>query len=181
MTRQATNRIIYKEEEYSLECLFDFNHDIETYGLKYYRNSTAGGEFYQCFEIIKNELRLNNVKAVDLDFKEQHKKQYIPKPINGVLPHTLNSLNDLCYENINLKIPYSGDVLIMNDFIAETCSIIDILRPWHYKKVLKLSFKKGIVINERMLSRQQIANLKTESGIAMKKLIDDIKRGAFRY
>lgn len=169
MTAQKHNTIIYKEKEYSLSFYKGIHLSMEDFGLKYYRRSTDGSEFYNVFEVVDGKLKLQTIKSVDLDFLEQGKENYIPKKINNILPVFNDRYYDVNYYNLNLDIDFTGKLHLLTDFISALYVHSGFHRQWKYKKVIQLKFKKGKLIEEKDISKRM-------KRIREKEVLEDLYR-----
>ncbi|NHJ85446.1 MAG: hypothetical protein FK734_08275 [Asgard group archaeon] len=76
--------------------------------------------------------------------------------INGVKPKTpeeKGSPFQYQYKNVNLKIDFTGKLLLGKDFVRGMYEHMGFQQPMTYKKVLELTFNKGILESTTDLSK----------------------------
>lgn len=72
--------------------------------------------------------------------------------INGILPEcqdgneTFTYMGHHRYAGLNIKIPYTGKILVGGDFVHGYYRHMGHQRPWAYKKLLELVFENGKLI-----------------------------------
>jgi len=152
MTGQINDKFIYKDEEYnisgvSIGYLFrpaDFN-------LRPFSTMTACWNGYQVFyNIVDNHLV---VETMLINLYDEEKIINGKKPIKLGRPN-FNELGleanhnffKLLYKDLNLKIPFSGGLLITKDFIEERYVHMGFQNPMSYKTVYEMTFENGELV-----------------------------------
>jgi len=148
MTAQIGDRFQYNEEEYTVIALdkeVDFH--PKDYGLNPYCFSTACRRGFWCEYLISADgFFLENLTVASLD------KKY--PPINGVFPNMKNenlldkrSFDDLCerYENIHMRINYTGRIVLGHGFIKNYYIHMGFQRVWAYEKVIEIVLDNGMI------------------------------------
>ncbi len=77
-------------------------------------------------------------------------------PINGVAPVAPDShlavFNNI-YPNLNLKLAFTGQLLLGRDFIRELYVHMGFAPAWKYREVFELTFEQGFLVNQRNISQ----------------------------
>ena len=76
------------------------------------------------------------------------------KEINGVKPKKTKDMFKFHYQDLNLKLDYTGKLLIARDFIDEMYVHMGFQRPTAFRKVVELDFKNGELLSANDLSDQ---------------------------
>lgn len=85
--------------------------------------------------------------------------------INGVAPRYEKSGGGFCisfdnnYSDINLKLEYSGGILLADDPIRELCDNLGFMPAWKYRTVTELIFEKGELVKKTDCS-EKIAEIR---------------------
>jgi hypothetical protein len=74
--------------------------------------------------------------------------------INGVKPKKTKDMFKFHYKDLNLKLDYSGKLLLARDFIDEMYVHMGFQRPTAFRKVVELDFKNGKLLSANDLSEQ---------------------------
>ncbi|MCE7748382.1 MAG: hypothetical protein GPJ51_08285 [Candidatus Heimdallarchaeota archaeon] len=72
--------------------------------------------------------------------------------INGVKPIIREQSLRLHYQDLNIKLDFSGKIIIAKDFIREMYVHMGFQRSTAYKTVVELEFEKGKFVSEKDLS-----------------------------
>lgn len=167
MTVQVSDQLKYNSKTYELlqEDGDPFLFNPLKYGFDIYNKSSDCFKGHISTYAIKNNylvldrLEVNSTKKVNLNNI---------KPNKGILMYFISKLKiwkmigfDYIYKNINLRINYTGEILIGFDEIA--CDFDDnyyyenyVLSPHSFKEVIKLEFVKGRVVNVTDISKDMI-------------------------
>ena len=81
--------------------------------------------------------------------------------INGVKPHIREETFRLHYQDLNLKINYTGKIRIATDFIKSMYVHMGFQRSIAYETVIELKFQDGALISEKDLSQKMKKKRKT--------------------
>ena len=157
MTAQISDSFIFNGEDFSLTGFTDKipfypgDYAITPKGV----SSACWRGFYRIFSIVNNELVLKKFNVNDANIENNISG---PK-INGVKPN-LNtkgrSFFNKSYENIDLKIAYTGSILIGKGFIRDLYVHMGFHPAWKFKKVFELTFDKGNLIETIDLSEKMV-------------------------
>lgn len=144
MTAQISDSFIYNGEPYSLTGFTEEisfhpeNYEISTMSA----SSACWRGFYRTFSAENSELVVKNLNVNDAKINEN---PFGPK-INGVKPK-LNKgeivFFNKTYENIDLKIDFTGSFLIGKDFIRDLYVHMGFHPAWKYETVFELTFENG--------------------------------------
>ena len=146
MTGQISDAFLYNGEEYSLvgidgDDLFDpLFFDIETIPA-----STACWRGFQAFYRIEEE----HLVLQDLFISMKEKKE-----IRGKKPSKGESYFKYHFSELNLRMRFTGTILIARDFIQKMYIHMGFQRPMSYENVIELYFKKGKFTKEKNLSKK---------------------------
>ncbi len=91
----------------------------------------------------------NNLILQDMQLNTKEAKK-----INGVKPKKTKDIFKFHYQDLNLKLDYSGKLLIARDFIDEMYVHMGFQRPIAFRKVVELDFKNGELLSVNDLSEQ---------------------------
>lgn len=151
MTAQILDRVNYQGNNFSLSNFTDeipfnpSNYDIvPSVGF-----SACWRGFIRVFNVVGDELFISYLTASD------SRKNIAPnKPvINGVTPeYDEGNYFNKTYENIDLKVNYSGTFLIARDPVSELFSKSGYPLPWLHRTVLELTFDQGNLTQEEDIS-----------------------------
>lgn len=116
--------------------------------------------FLMTYEIRDNFLFLKKLEICLTPAEQSHTKKVKPKKINGKLPRDLSEeiLGDedipfeYLYEDLDLKIPFTGGLVIAKGFISRLYVHMGFHPPWKYTTVYELIFKDGRLLEERDIS-----------------------------
>ncbi len=154
MTAQVPDQFKFNEEEYSIIGVKDSHlFNPKDFNLKPRMASTACYRgFVVEYNCKNNELIVENL-LINLEK---------PSKINGIKPKKIYSYGlKYLYENLNLKLNFTGKILIARDFIDEMYVHMGYQRPIAFKKVIELQIEKGTIINTTDFS-SIIAKLREE-------------------
>jgi len=159
MTAQADDRIFYNDYEYRIsavqypQALFD----IKSLGISPIWESTACYRGYEAtFSVLEGSLVLKS-----LDTNNGNNGSAKPVVINGFLPDVINpnSVNEdfidfrlWRYRDINLPIPYTGSILISDNFIDDRYVHGGHQSVINHDTVIKLKVVDGSLIEEKDIS-----------------------------
>lgn len=74
-------------------------------------------------------------------------------PINGVEVDMTDAVGFHVYRNIELKIPYTGKILLGDDFLKDQSRNLYLDRQWAYDKLVELVFVNGYLVKSKDRSR----------------------------
>lgn len=140
MTAQVQDKIKYKNKEYSIIAMtnpLEFN--PEDYGITPSTFCTACWRGFWCdYEISDTEIYLGDL------FINSDNDEY--PLIEGVSVSNYTGRDNMghhVYQNLNIKLPYTGKILLGNEFISEYYIHMGFQYPWTYKILKEFSFKDG--------------------------------------
>ncbi|MCK4973321.1 MAG: hypothetical protein KAS52_08360, partial [Candidatus Heimdallarchaeota archaeon] len=145
MTGQISDSFLYYNEEYSIvgidgnELFEPLSFDIETIPA-----STACWRGFQGFYRITEEFLV--LQDLYISMKEK-------KEIRGKKPSKGESYFKYHFNELNLKMSFTGTILIARDFIQEMYIHMGFQRPMSYTNVIELYFEKGKFTREKNLSK----------------------------
>ncbi|CAL2083390.1 hypothetical protein [Tenacibaculum sp. 190524A02b] len=147
MTAQLSDSFVFKGESYSLTGFtegIDFHPENYNISIKSASSACWRG-FVREFSIENDELLIKNFNVNDAGVTAN----FLQPIINGIVPKRnkgkFNFFNK-SYENIDLKINYTGAILIGKGFISELYVHMGFHPAWKYETVYELTFEKGNLI-----------------------------------
>lgn len=158
MTMQANDRFVYDDKSYSISAIQfpKLFFDIHKIGIYPGATSSACWRGYVAtFCLHENFLVL---KALDTN---NNNGRSVPVAINGIMPKVVKedglidkykNSREWHYCDVNLKIPYSGNILITDDFIHARYVHMGFQSPISYRKVIELSFNDGELVDTKDIS-----------------------------
>lgn len=147
MTAQIGDRFRYKRNEYSIVAI---SHPLEfkpeNYGITPEFFSTACWAGFWC------EYRISEKGIVLENLFVNSKDDYYPI-INGVSPVVgkegskkyFEYMGHHCYRGVNIKMPYTGKIVVGKDFMQEYYIHMGYQRAWSYKVLKEFVFKEGVL------------------------------------
>lgn len=150
MTAQIPDDFIYNGESFSLVGLKGKRlYTPEDFGIQPYFRCTACWRGYVMKYTFANDRLILNGMLVNAKN---------PPTINGVEPQKgkdiCNSLFDYCYENLNLKTEFTGNVLLAKDFIQHMYVHMGFQRPMAFKTVIEIQVENGNITVIKDLSKK---------------------------
>jgi hypothetical protein len=146
MTGQIPDSFLYEGEVYSLigieeeEPFSPLDYDI----MPEMASTACWRGFVLYYKLDNNYLVLQ-----DMQLNTQEAKK-----INGVKPKTTKDMFKFHYQDLNLKLDYSGKLVIARDFIDEMYVHMGFQRATSFRKVVELDFKKGELLSVNDLSEE---------------------------
>lgn len=148
MTAQISDVIIYENERYDITGLTnDIPFILESYGLAPVgKSSGCYRGFQRIFIVQENQLQISGLNLNENLTPENMESPVIfgIKPVSGKRK-TRSLMFNKKYTDLNSLIEYSGAILIGKDFIHELYTHMGFHPAWKYKKVIELTFEKGIL------------------------------------
>ncbi len=148
MTAQIPDEFTYKGEKLSLVGIKGRGlYTPEDFGIISYFTCTACWRGYVMkYSFNKDRLILNGILVNAKN----------PTKINGVEPQPQpnNSIFEYCYENLNFKTEFTGNVLLAKDFIQNMYVHMGFQRPMTYRTVIEIQLEKGCIKLTRDLSQK---------------------------
>lgn len=168
MSQEIDDKFIYNGKEYILIAL-EFPKkflDFKKFKLKPIEMTTACWRgFVITFAVKYDQLIIDQIFTNNQTYtKSRKRKTIVIHEINGVFPEILkpeglidefNEYRILHYNNLNYSLNYTGTIIIVKDFIDKYISgpyAFLSVSPFCYKKIIKLTFVKGILTNSKDLS-----------------------------
>lgn len=159
MTAQMHDAINFQGHEYDLVGINGsqlFN--PESFGFKPTGRVTSCGRGFVChYILVDNVLTLNKL---DVSYGHLGKTKFSPKRcpvINGVAPIYTGDRNayfNNVYENLNLKIEFTGRILLADGFINKLYVHMGFHPAWKYWTIYELTFDSGQMINVQDISKK---------------------------
>lgn len=145
MTAQIGDRFTYKKEGYSVVAISNpIGFNPMNYGIKTMAVSSACWAGYWCvYDITEDGIFLKNLYINSLNGEYPD--------INGVAVYQSDNqefeyMGHHIYKNLNLKMNYTGNILVGKDFIYEHYIHMGYQRPWAYKILKEFVFEEGELI-----------------------------------
>lgn len=146
MTAQIGDQYKFKNSEYTIvarSAAMDFH--PSKYGIMPEAACTACWSGFWCvYNVTDDGIFLE-------DLYVNSKDDYYPQ-IEGVLPEQQNGNETFTYmghhryAGLNIRIPYTGKILVGDKFMHEYYIHMGYQRPWAYKKLIELVFEEGKLI-----------------------------------
>jgi hypothetical protein len=159
MTAQMHDRINYQGHEYNLVGINGselFN--PEKFGFKPTGRVTSCGRGFVCHYILSGNTLV--LSKLEVSYGHLGRTKFSPKKcptINNVSPTYTEDrsarFNNL-YENLNLKIEFTGGILIADDFIYKLGVNMGFHPAWKYRIIYELTFDNGQMINLQDVSKK---------------------------
>ena len=165
MTAQISDKIMYKNDEYSIVALenkLPFN--PEDHGFNPVMIHTACYRGYYCQYALKD-------KQFVLDNLTINQEDELPV-WRGVEPEE-KSRDGWVYENINLPIAYSGGIVMGREFIDEFYVHMGFQRAHCYERVLELELAEGNLVDltDHSEKMKEIRKEFREKGMPKKEIV----------
>ena len=155
MTGQISDSFLYEGEVYSLvgydkgEPFTPLDYDI----LPKAPHTACWRGFVLYYKLDNKTLLLQDMQLNADEAKE----------INGVKPKKTEESIKFHYQDLNLKLDYTGKLLIARDFIKEMYVHMGFQRASSYRKVVELKFKNGELLETNDLSEKMKKRRKEDS------------------
>lgn len=149
MTAQIGDSFKFDGQDYTIVALSEYiRFDPREYGITPEAACTACWAGYWCAYNIKED----GIYLEDLYINS--KDDYYPE-ILGVNPvseeetgNKFSYMGHHLYKGINLKMPYTGKLLVGKDFMHEYYIHMGYQRAWAYKTLIELVFESGVLIEK---------------------------------
>jgi hypothetical protein len=170
VTAQMSDRFIFRGEDFYLSGINGVGlFNPRKYKMKPTDWCTACHTgFLSTYEIKDKLLFLKELEIclTEVDCPGQLVKKVKPKEINGKLPSEIidDRPFEYFYEDLYLKVPFNGGLVIANNFIDELYVHMGFHPPWKYKTVYELIFQNGNLLEERDLSQKMEVIRKKRAG-----------------
>ena len=147
MTAQVGDKFRYKKKEYGIVAISNpIRFKPQDYGITPQACCTACWNGYWCeYEISDEGIMLDNLYV-------NSKDDYYPE-INGILPlseddskQKFRYMSHHLYKGVNIKIPYTGKIVVGKDFLREYYIHMGYQRAWAYKQLKEFIFEEGKLI-----------------------------------
>ena len=179
MTAQKGDVIKYKEKEYSIIAITNpLNFNPKEYGIVPSALHTGCWKGYWCVYNI-------NDKGIFLEDLYINSKDDFYPSINNV-EAVINNYNlelekyigHHLYKGLNIKMMFSGKILVGDEFIREYYIHMGFQRGWAYKVLIELVFEQGqlIKINDQSEIASEIRKDIKSKNKSYRKTIDDIAK-----
>lgn len=129
--------------------------------------------FWCIYDFFDDELVLRDlyVNSKDRNYPE----------INGVSVLKESELYEYAlYQNLQLRIPYTGNILVGNDFIWAHYVHMGLQRPWAYQSLFELVIEEGILLDVIDHS-DLVQNLRNEIEKNPKKFYQNLDQNVLEY
>jgi hypothetical protein len=156
------DHVVLRERTYAIagvdgEGLFDPSEA----GLSPVPSCTACQRGYVCrYAVRDDQLVLDGLKISLVHLVEGELEPRRGPRIHGVEPKTPGEghvLFNNVYEGLALPIPFTGAMLVGDDFVQELYRHMGFHPAWKYRTVLELSFEEGHLVVERDVSEKMAA------------------------
>lgn len=171
MTAQFPDTFIYRGEAYDLAGIEgDVLFDPEAYGLHPVGTCSACWRGHIVgYVIAEGELRVDHL-AVTLTPVSRDKDEPTPPvsapDLNGVpairVPDDSPSFFEYTYQDVGLRVPYTGGLLLSSDFIEDLYVHMGFHSAWKYRTVHELVFEQGRLVKEEDVS-EKLAEIRREA------------------
>lgn len=159
MTAQMHDRINFQGQEYNLVGVSGLDlFNAEKFGFKPTGRVTACWRGFVChYILLGNTLTLNKL---EVSYGHLGRTKFSPKrcpEINGVAPiytEDRNAYFNNVYENLNLKIGFTGRILIAAGFIDKLYVHMGFHPAWKYRIICELTFDNGEMTNKQDVSQK---------------------------
>lgn len=157
MTAQVGDRFKYQECDYTIIALSDPIHfEPADYGI------TPEAVCSACWRGFWCEYDISNEGIILRDFYVNSKDDHYPE-INGVLPvigakktrEHFRYMGHHLYKDVNIKMNYTGKILVGKDFMKEYYLHMGFQRAWAYKVLTEFVFEDGCLLD--MLDHSETA------------------------
>lgn len=162
MTAQATDTFLHESQEFDITQL---SHETELFdprlhGLSPSINSTGCWRGHVChFTLNDNQLQLKTLWTNHGHPYPGWTEKRLPLPLlNGVKANERydeDGFQDFHgrYDELDLDLAYTGDILISTDIVDDDWSFVrGHRRPWHFPRTLRLDFRNGQLVGQQDLS-----------------------------
>ena len=159
MTAQMHDRVNFQGQEYNLvgvNGLELFN--PEKFGFKSTGRITSCGRGFVCHYILSgNTLILNKL---EVSYGHLGKTKFSPKKcpaINNISPtytEDRSAFFNNVYKNLNLKMEFTGGILIADGFFDKLYVHMGFHPAWKYRTIYELTFDNGQMINRQDVSKK---------------------------
>lgn len=148
MTAQVGDTFRYKKRDYNIVAISNpLRFNPQDYGITPEARCTACWKGYWCeYEISEEGIMLENLFI-------NSKDDYYPE-INGILPLSDNNsrqrfryMSHHLYKGVNIKIQYTGKIVVGKDFLHEYYIHMGYQRAWAYKELKEFVFEEGKLLN----------------------------------
>lgn len=147
MTAQVGDQFKFREKEYSIVAISKpFGFDPTEYGITPEAACTACWNGFWCvYNITENGIFLEDLY---INSKDDHYPE-----IKGIKPlfedengEPFCYMGHHLYKGLNIKVPYSGKILVGDEFIHDYYIHMGYQRAWGYKVLMELVFENGDLI-----------------------------------
>ena len=166
MTGQASDKVAYREEKYSLVGISGTGlFDPAAHGIKTLSTNTGCWRGFVCGYVVKeNTLRLRKLtcglddkepppllwgRAPQKEIGEYYRRKFV---FFGKKIFYSSETGDYCYSELDALIEYTGGLLIGNSFIETMYVHQGFQKAYRYENVHELTFEKGALIAARDVS-----------------------------
>ena len=156
MTIQTNDQILFCNEQYNIFSGDEFFDPYE-YGIcPFYGENTGIYKGYLCeYKIKNNQFYLDNLHlslrqyVIDINSNKEVLLKKVTPPLNGIFVKDFdNGFLSHIYENVNLKINYTGHLILTKNYIPPTHDYNMSPRDlYDYEMVIKFDMKSGVIIN----------------------------------
>ena len=146
MTGQISDSFLYKGERYFLTG-YTKGEPFSPLDFGFFPKAatTACWRGFVLYYTVKDDY----LTLVDMEINNEEELE-----LNDVQPKVRKDSLRLHYPDVNLKLDYSGKIIIAKDFIKSMYVHMGFQRSMSYENVLELEFEKGQLISETNLSEK---------------------------
>ncbi len=153
MTAQIADRYAYEGKEYSIVAFSEQPPFLpQLYGLEPQRESTACWSGYWCTYAVKDgclvlrKLHMHNSSG---NFPPLNGREATFRRFENDPPVWYEENTSADYENVELFLPYTGRILLGNDFLPEFYRHMGYQGYWAYRELLELTFEEGKLVHTK--------------------------------
>jgi hypothetical protein len=159
MTAQIPDEVLLDGERFSLVGMKgDQLFEPQDFGIIPQSASTACWRGYVMkYHFVQDQLILDEMRVTTND----------PRKFNDIVPQQEENLFKYCYKNLNLKVDFTGSILLAKDFIQSMYVHMGFQRPMAFETVVEINIENGTIVHIKDLSKKMAVKRKK-----------DIQRGA---
>lgn len=148
MTAQIGDGFIFENSDYSLIAKTgSFSFSPIEYGIIPESACTACWRGFWCVYKVSD-------KCITVDKLYVNSSDNKYPEINGVFPSKIDGdyltyMGHKLYDGLNIKLPYTGCLLVGKNFMYEYYIHMGYQKPWAYKRLYELKFENGFLIEKK--------------------------------
>lgn len=144
MTAQFMDQVHYRDKTYALaghqgDALFD----PRAFGIHPMSSCTACWRGYVCSYALRDNTLFLDAISLSMFGQPPVFMNVVPMPDNGQF-----KIFDAVYEGLSYPVPFTGGILLADDFIEELYVHMGYHPAWKFRQVYELIFRDGTLIEE---------------------------------